>query len=141
MRHRFLSKRMALLLGALAFCGCSTSKDVDVASRAVRQFHEQVNAGQDDAIYTAADATYKEAMTRDTNRSFFSRIRRKLGAFKKGERTGYLVNATTNGTFVRFHYKTHCVGGELEEEFVWRVEADRAILVRYEANSPLLLTN
>ncbi len=117
------------------------SKDVDIARRAVEQFHRQIAAGQDDAIYDETDSAYKESMSPEAHEGFFARIRRKMGAFKNSTNTGYFINTSTTGTLVRLQYKTQCANGELGEGFVWRIEGERAILVRYEANSPLLLTD
>lgn len=132
----------AALLTLLVLLSCLSSKQVDIARRAVEQFHQEVATGQDDAIYDAADDhAYKESVSRETNRGFFSRVRRKMGACTRSTETNYFIDAGTAGTFVRLRYKTQCANGELDELFVWRIEGDRAILVRYEANSPLLLTD
>lgn len=120
---------------------CSASKDVDIARRAVEQFHQQIASAQDDAAYDETDPAYKESMSREAHEGFFAKIRRKMGAFKSSANTGYFVNASTAGTLVRLQYKTRCANGELDEGFVWRIKAEHATLVRYEANSPLLLTD
>lgn len=119
-------------------CACSMSKDVDIARQAVKQFHQQVSERQDDAIYDATEPAYKESMSREAHDQFFARIRHKMGTFKGSTNTGYFVNASTTGTLVRLQYKTRCANGELNEGFVWRIEGEHAILVRYEASSPLL---
>ncbi len=134
-------KAMRALLGAWTLCACSMSKEVDIARRAADQFHQQIAAGQEDAIYNATDPAYKEFMSREAHDGFFARIRRKMGGFKGSTNTGYFINASTTGTLVRLQYKTQCANGELDEGFVWRIEGERAILVRYEANSRLLLTD
>jgi hypothetical protein len=134
-------KRLALLLGVVVICACSMSKDVDIARRAAEEFHQQVAAGQDDTVYDAADLAYKESVSRETNHAFFLRIRRKMGVFKSNKNTSYFLNKTTNGTFVRLQYKTECANGDLDEEFLWRIEGAHAVLVRYQANNPLLLTD
>jgi hypothetical protein len=117
------------------------SRDVDIARRAVEQFHQQVATRQDDAVYDATDPAYKESMSRESHRGFFERIRRKMGILQSSKNTGYVANSATNSTFVRLRYKTQCANGELDEVFVWRIERGRAVLVRYEASSPLLSTD
>ncbi len=119
---------------------CTLTKYTDIARRAVDQFHQELETGQDDAIYDRADPEYKEAMTRDANQRLFSRIREKLGPVKKTESIGYFVDESTRGTFVKLHYKTHCANGELDERFWWRIKRTQALLIRYEARSPLLST-
>jgi hypothetical protein len=123
------------------FCSCSMSRDVEIARQAVEQFHRQISAGQYDAIYDAADPAYRQSLSREANRNFFSRIRHKVGALQNTKNTFYFVNAATKGTLVRLQYKTQCRKGELDEQFILRVEENRAALVRYETSSPLLSAN
>jgi hypothetical protein len=40
------------------------SSDTAIAAQAVERFHGQLAAGQDDAIYDAADPAYRQAVTR-----------------------------------------------------------------------------
>lgn len=134
-------RRTVTLFGLLMLCSCSMSRDVEIARQAVEQFHRQVSEGQYDAIYDAADPVYKESLSREANHSFFSRIRLKMGAFQNTKNTGYFVSAATKGTFVRLQYKTLCLNGELDEQFILRIEGGCATLVRYEASSPLLSTD
>ncbi len=141
----FLQKKawamVILLIAAAQLCSCSMSKDMTMAEQAVAQFHERLNNQQDDAIYDAADAAYKNAITRETNHGFLSRIRRKLGTIKTSSKTNFRLNIDTNGTFVNLAYKTECANGEADETFVWRVEGGHVTLVGYHVNSPLMLTD
>lgn len=138
----FLSSRcVAIALAAACLASCSLSKDLATARQAVDGFHQKLMKAQDDAIYDGAHASYRSTVSRETNRGLFARIRRKMGAFADSTNTQYLTNASTSGTFVTLHYTTKCANGDLEEQFVWRVDAGEARLVSYRANSPLLLTD
>jgi hypothetical protein len=138
---RFHRKRVVWLLGLVVMSSCSMSKDIDTARRAVGQFHKQMAAGKDDAIYKEADRSYRQAMTREAHDAFFARIRRKMGRFESSTNTGYFIDVGTKGTLVSLRYKTQWANGDLDERFVWRLYGGRAFLVRYEASSPLLLTS
>ena len=130
-----------LLLAVIQLCACSMSKDTGVAEQAVKQFHEQMAAAQDDGIYDAADSRYKQAVTKEVSHGFLSRVRRKMGAITSTTRTGFRVNVTTSGNFVTLQYKTQCANGEMDETFVWNVENAQAQLVKYNVNSPAMLTD
>jgi hypothetical protein len=45
------------------------------------------------------------------------------------------------GTFVTTRASRSCTNGKIEEQFVWIMNRDKATLVRYNANSPTLLTD
>ena len=45
------------------------------------------------------------------------------------------------GTFVTTRASRGCTNGKLEEQFVWIMNRGKATLVRYNANSPVLLTD
>ncbi len=47
--------------------------------------------------------------------------------------------ASTSGTFVTTAGSRSCESGELNEELIWTMSHGRATLIRYSANSPLLL--
>jgi hypothetical protein len=126
---------------AAAFCSCGFSKGVDQAKKAVDEFHTRFNAKQFDAIFDAADPGWKKATDRDTSDKFFARVQRKLGACTTSTSGGYNYNVTTSGTFVTINYETTCANGKLAEEFRWRVDGDKVLLVAYNANNPLLLTD
>jgi hypothetical protein len=129
-----------ILLIVLAFCGCGMSQNVDLAKKAVDEFHTRFNAKQFDAIFDAADPEWKKNTDRDTSTKFFARVQRKMGGCTTSTNDGYNYNVTTGGTFVSIHYQTTCANGKLGEQFRWRVDGQKILLVAYNADSPLLLT-
>jgi hypothetical protein len=130
-----------LALGTFTFCGCGMSQNVDLAKKAVDEFHTRFNAKQFDAIFDAADPEWKTAMDRDTSAKFFARVQRKMGSCTTSTNDGYNYNVTTGGTFVSIHFETACANGKLGEQFRWRVDGQKVLLIAYNANSPLLLTD
>ena len=130
-----------VFLVAATFCGCGMSKGVDQAKKAVDEFHTRFNAKQFDAIFDAADPEWKKTTDRDTSDKFFGRVQRKMGTCTTSTSGGYNYNVTTSGTFVTIDYETICANGKLAEEFRWRVDGQRVLLLAYNANNPLLLTD
>ncbi len=129
------------LFAASVLVSCGSGKDFRTASAAVEQFHRQIAAEQDDAIYDAADARWKQAIDRQTSHKFFSRLRRRMGNCFQATNSSYRINFTTSGTFVNLQYATKCDQGNLDENFSWHISDGKAYLVAYNANSPLLLTD
>jgi hypothetical protein len=130
-----------ILLAASAFSGCGMSQNVDLAKKAVDEFHTRFNAKQFDAIFDAADPGWQKAMDRDTSDKFFARVQRKMGGCTTSTNDGYNYNVTTGGTFVNIHYETTCANGKLAEQFKWRADGQKVLLQAYNADSPLLLTD
>lgn len=130
-----------VLVAISAFCGCGMSQGVDQAKKAVDEFHKRFNAKQFDAIYDAADPGWQKVMDRDTSDKFFARVQRKLGDCTTSTNDGYNYNVTTGGTFVSIHYETTCANGKLAEQFRWRVDGQKTMLLAYNADNPLLLTD
>jgi hypothetical protein len=135
---RLSATRFAAIVAILLACSCGFTKKRAAAEEAVQLFHERFDAGQDDEIYDAADAEYKQALTKDANHSFLSRLRRTFGNRKQSEETRWFVNSTTQGTFVSLEYRSKCANGEMIERFVWRVKEDHATLAGFHVESPLL---
>jgi hypothetical protein len=136
--------RLRLILSTslmLSFFGCSASRDVEIAKSAVQRFHHEVAAGQDDMIYDRADPAWRESMDRETNRRFFERFRRKMGACGWSTMTRDLFKISTSGTFVKLEYRTKCAGGWVSESFSWRIRRGEAFLVGYNAANSLLVTD
>ena len=112
-----------------------------MAKAAVKQFRQQMTTEQYDAIYAGAGLAYQQAVDHGTSRKFLERIRRKLGVCLDSESTAFSVNYTNDGSFVRLNYKTKCEKAPLDEVFLWKIEDNNARLMKYTANSPLLLTD
>src|SRR4051812_3706986 len=100
-------------------CGCSAKANVEDARKAVDQFHQQMSAGEYDAIYDSATETFRAAGSRDQMQGFFKRVNRKMGVCTDATQKHWYVNTTTSGTFVQLSYTRKCANGELREQFVW----------------------
>ena len=139
MNRRIITQLLFTFL-LIAATSCSFTKGKQVAESAVGQFHNQYNAGQFHDIYNQADDGFKRSDSEAHLVQFFEALQRKLGTVKDANQTGWHVNATTNGTIVTLAYDTEFSEGKGTEEFVFRVNGDKALLYNYHVNSPLLLT-
>ena len=128
-----------IFAAAAVVAGCSMSTDTKVAERAVDTFHEMLNAGQSDAIYSASGDELKKAAKREELVALLDAIHRKLGVTKSWTKKGWNVNYHTSGTFVTLNYSTIFDGGDAAEQFVYRLKDGKALLAGYHINSTALI--
>jgi hypothetical protein len=133
--------RFGSVAAVISLCSCSLSGNYSDAVNATKIFHGHMDGGDYTAVYDAATKGFQASGTRDNLIGFLTRVNRKLG--KCGEATaafgGY--QATTSGTFVTMTSSRVCTNGTLNEQFVWLMIEGKATLLKYNANSPLLLTD
>ena len=134
--------RTFLVVAALmaALCGCSMSADTALAEQGVPRFHEQLDAGRFDEIWDQAADELKKASPQPEFVEFLSAVHRKLGNTKSADKTGWNVNYQTSGSFVTLGYKTVFAEGDAQEQFVFRLQDNKALLVGYHINSMALIT-
>jgi hypothetical protein len=125
---------------AVLTASCSLTKGKEQAERAVEQFHQQFNAGQYREIYQQGDAKFKEAATEAEFVQLLEAIRRKLGTVGGATQTGWRVNTTTMGTVAMVGYEVQFSEGKGNEQFSFLISGEEAKLLRYDVNSPLLIT-
>ncbi len=119
--------------------GCSMSADASLAEQAVPTFHQQLDAGNFDAIYAAAGDELKKVASQQDFVALLEAVHRKLGNTKASEKTGWQVNYQTSGSFVTLGYKTTFEGGDATEQFVYRLDEKSAVLVGYHVTSNALI--
>jgi hypothetical protein len=119
---------------------CSLTKGKEQAERAVEKFHQQFNASQYQEIYQQGDAKFKEAVTEAEFVQLLEAIRRKLGTIGNATQTGWRVNTTTMGTVAMVGYDVQFSEGKGAEQFSFLISGEEAKLLRYDVNSPLLIT-
>jgi serine protease inhibitor ecotin len=132
-----------LILLALLFAtntSCSLTKGKGIAEAAVVKFHNQYNAEQFHEIYNQADGGFKKEVNEAEFISLLEAVRRKLGTMKQANPAGWGINATTMGTMATLSYEIEFSEGKGQEQFVFHVSGDKALLYHYNVNSPLLIT-
>ena len=131
---------MLVLALALTAGSCSMAKYKENAERAVTKFHQHLNAEQYQEIYNESDPLFKQNVTEPDGIALFGAVHAKLGSVKNATAAGWHVNATSSGTFVTVAYNVDFSEGKGTEQFAFKVTANDALLVRYDINSPLLIT-
>lgn len=136
-----MRKYSAVLIATVSLAGCSPGTDVPAAERAIVEFHSDLNAANFQKIYDSGDADLKAATTKDTFGKILNAVHSKLGLFKTGKSADWNDNATTGGHFVTINYQAAYQKGSAVENFVYRMDGNRAALVGYHINSDALLLN
>jgi hypothetical protein len=129
---------LAVLL-SLATVACGLFDSVEVAGAEVEEFHSRFNNGQYHEIYLEADEMLQRATTETYFGEFMGAVRRKLGNLEEATRGGFYVRWGGGGKWVTLSYQSRFTHGEAVEEFVWRIDADKAKLAGYNINSPDLI--
>ena len=119
---------------------CSLTKGKEQGERAVEQFHQQFNAEQYQEIYRQGDDKFREAVSEAEFVEFLGAVKRKIGSVSKATQSGWHVNATMMGTVVTLGYEVEFSDGKGVEQFSFLVSGEQAKLLRYDVNSPLLIT-
>jgi Protein of unknown function (DUF4019) len=133
-------RNTGLIAAVFVLAGCSMSADSKLAEQAVPEFHRMLDAEQFEPIYDAAASELKGAITRKEFTELLSAVHRKLGATKSSDQQGWRVNYNTSGTFVTLTCQTHYTEGDATEQFVYRLQGDKALLAGYNINSLTLIT-
>ena len=134
-------RQVALLGSALFLTACHPLQDAGQIDQAVTHFHQQLAAGQDDAIYNEVDPAFQKQIDRETNRKFLARVRRKLGVPQVCSRLSYNVRYNPTGALVTTQYNSTFANGAAVEAFTFRLKGGKAVIAGYQINSPLLLTD
>ena len=131
-------KKLTLAVAAVVLSSCSGGENLASADKAVERFHQQLNAGQLDAIYTQSSPALKSATSQGDMIKLLTAVRSKLGPYKSGTRNSWRVNYGTNASTVVLFDSTY-EKGKAQETFTFE-NGPNAPLIGYNINSPTLIT-
>jgi Protein of unknown function (DUF4019) len=129
---------LAIVLILLLLCACGDRGKPDKYDLAADEFHRRLDTESYVDIYSDSDRRLREVVVESKFERQMKLIHTKLGSVQNVEKTGRLVNYSTDGKFVTVSYRTTFSAGPARERFIWRVEDDHARLVEYIINSDLL---
>lgn len=131
-------KVMVVASVVLAGCGRATREKAEAATAA---FHGQLQRGAAAEIYGNATPEFRANISEPDFERLVAKLNEKLGTWRSSEPQGWNVNFGTNGKIVTLSYSSAFDRAKATEQFVWRMEGDRAVLLRYNFNSNALLLN
>jgi len=132
------SPRIGIAAVALLVMGCSMG--TDEAKQGVAEFRARAANQSFNEIYQASGPEFRQAATEEQFARFMTALERKLGAWQSAADPGWHVNRGSGGHSVRLTYDSRFTKGAAGEQFAWRLDGGRPVLVGYQVNSPLLLT-
>lgn len=127
--------RFALVMAAaLALTGCNMGKDMASTDAAIADFHRQFDAGQSAAIVDAGGPELKNG-----GAAMLDALHAKLGAFKSSQRQGFNDNYNNGVHTFSATYASVYANGPATEDFVYRFEGGKPVLIMYNVKSQALL--
>ena len=130
---------IALTLLAL-LAGCNPSADTKSAEEGVMSFHQSLDGGRFDQIYTNTGPEFKSVTTREDFTRLLAAIHGKLGNFRSGKTVGWNDNVNTGGHFVTLTREAQYDRGSAQEEFVFNIVGGKTVMIGYHINSNALIT-
>jgi hypothetical protein len=122
----------------LLFLGKRTYHDYRLASAAMEQFHQQLNAANYDGIYTEASDDFRKSGNHDEMIRFLETVHEKMGDSGKTAMAGFHVNWRNGRLWVDEVSNTQFALGQGQESFIWILEQDHLQLYGYHITSPNL---
>jgi len=98
-----------------------------------------LDAAQFESIYDASASDLKRVATRKDFVDLLEAVHRKLGVAASSDERTWIVNYNTSGEYVTLTYHTKYAEGNAAEQFVYRLEAGKALLAGYHINSNALI--
>ena len=130
---------IAVMAFSLLADGCAKSREA--AERGTQAFRKRATSGEFASIYREAAPEFQKSATETDFVKLMEGIGRKLGAWKSSQTPAWKVFSGTGGRTVTLGYASQFENGGANEEFVWRIQGESAVLVAYHINSPLFLAN
>jgi hypothetical protein len=126
-----------LVLAAL-LTACSTG--MDEARQGVDEFRARVSREEFVEIYRAAAPDLRQSASEEQFVRFMAALGRKLGPWQSAGDPAWNVFRGTGGHLVRLSFESRFAKGPAVEQFSWRIEGGRPILIGYHVSSQLLVT-
>jgi hypothetical protein len=134
-------KRLALGIAAVtlvAAAGCTkralSVKETELATRDFREHYDRKEFGQ---LYAGAGPELRASASETLFVAAMTHISQKLGTWQSAKRVAAKRVAGDDGKVV-FQYESRFTNGEATEDFVWRSDGGKPILVGYHVNSRTL---
>lgn len=123
---------MLIIVMALIASGCGEIKKIkNMAESQVPIFHQQFNDQNLEAIISAAHPDMFKRSSRAEYITYLASIRRKLGKVIESDNAKWKVWTKNGMTTVVLVQKTTYENGKGKETFTFRIENEKALLLKY----------
>jgi hypothetical protein len=129
----------AVVLAVLTLLSGPAARNTKLANQAVKQFHDQLDAGQYAVIYDGADETLRETTSESDFVNLLQSVHQKLGNVQDLNLSGTgIAWHGGQGVTISLIYDTKFTHGTGNERFVWQNHDNRVTLGRYHIKSNVL---
>lgn len=130
---------VALVLAAVGLISGPVARYHELGNQAVKQFHEQLAAGQYVAIYDAANETLRESTSKSDFVNLLQSVHEKLGDVQDLNPSwkGIAFHGRQRAT-IALYFDTKFTNGTGAEQFVWQKDDNRLTLSWYQIKSKVL---
>ena len=129
-----LSALITLLLFGLT--GCGLAKNTKKVDAEVDRFHQHWNADEFQAVFDEAHMNFRNAQPASSLLSTFERIKKNYGKLQTSKRRSWGFNTNNGVTDIKVAYDSAFDRGSAVEEFVYRMNGDKPLLLSYDIASP-----
>jgi hypothetical protein len=129
---------LAIALFVLWSLGKGAYHDYRLASAAVDHFHEELDRGNFESIYSEATEDFRSGGTLADFIKVLETVHQKMGNSDKKTPQGFHVNWKNGRHLVDQVFDTQFALGHAQESFIWVVETDQVRLYYYQIHSPNL---
>lgn len=130
---------LALVVWGMWQCGSTLRTGYRLAEPAVRQFHQQLDAGQYNEICDQAADGFCASGPEDKTVPFLTAVHEKLGKSGTAKEGQVNVHSGTDGTFLTVNFDTAYEAGSATETFTWIKTGGTIKLYRYNIQSNALI--
>ena len=130
-----LAVLLAITLIVLWNCGKGAYRDYRLASAAVDQFHQELDRGDFEAIYSEATDDFRSGGSLSDFSKVLQKVRQKMGNSGKKTPQGFHVNWKNGSHLVDAVFDTQFASGHAQESFIWVVENGQMRLKVYNIDS------
>lgn len=128
--------RIPVFILALLLAACAPVDGSAAAAAAVDAFHRRYNAGEFEQLYREASPAFRETAPEHEFEAFLGEVRTRLGAVRSSAQTASTLFAGTPSPQLMLTYTTQFERGVAEEQFVYQLRGEEAILVGYTLDAP-----
>ena len=130
-------RRWLMAAPLLALAGCSIGKDVPIAEQGAVALHKQYNDGKCANIRKDSAPEFK-GMSTDKGWQFVcDQLTTGLGKFQSSKQTGWQDQIMNGDHRISIVYDSTFEKGKAREEFLYRIQDGKGILLGYHINSPV----
>jgi hypothetical protein len=123
----------ALLAGLLT--ACSAPSDLTPAQSAIATFHQEMNAGDDTAIYAGLSPDTKETESQAMLTNLVGGVHAKMGNFQSGAVSSWKDSVNNGVHSVQVQFASTFDKGPVQETFDYRIDGNTAQLTDYKVDA------